>query len=137
MVRFIDYLYLFAAVAVVIVVLTPVCLFVFCTFWFSYEDYSQRVSFDSATWKDEASQSQDNPVRLRMVNDLLRRHRLVGITRAEVDELLGVPPQTGYFRKYDYVYWLGPERGFMSIDSEWLVLKFDHDKVIEARLVRD
>ena len=33
--------------------------------------------------------------------------------------------------------WLGPERGFISIDSEWLVIKFEQDRVVVARVVRD
>jgi hypothetical protein len=52
--------------------------------------------------------------------------------------LLGTPPPTAYFRDYQFVYWLGPERGFMSIDSEWLAIRFDRNgKVMEARIVRD
>ena len=36
------------------------------------------------------------------------------------------------------VYWLGPERGFMSIDSEWLTLNFDQaGKVRDVDIVRD
>ncbi len=59
------------------------------------------------------------------------------MTKTEIDESLGVPPETNYFREYDYVYWLGPERGFMSIDSEWLGIRFENDVVLEARLLRD
>lgn len=72
-----------------------------------------------------------------MVDDLLRRYKLVGMTRTEIEQLLGKPPSTQYFPSYDYVYWLGPERGFISIDSEWLCVKFKNDKVIEARICRD
>ena len=43
-------------------------------------------------------------IRVRMVDDLLARHKLVGMARAQVEELLGVPPATPYFREYDYVY---------------------------------
>jgi hypothetical protein len=100
------------------------------------EEYFSRVPFDSAAWK-AAEPDVANPVRLRMVDDLLRRHRLVGKGKAEIDELLGRPTQTGHFADYDYVYWLGPERGFISIDSEWLVLKLEHGKVVQARVVRD
>ena len=36
------------------------------------------------------------------------------------------------------VYWLGDERGYMSIDSEWLVVRLDGEgKVAEYRIVRD
>src|SRR5262245_35322630 len=100
-------------------------------------EYVNRLPFDPAAWKGADLADGRNPARLRMVDDLLRRHRLVGMAQAEVDELLGVPPRTGYFRDYDYVYWLGPERGFISIDSEWLVLKFEQGRVARARIVRD
>ena len=72
-----------------------------------------------------------------MVDDLLARYELVGMTRAAVDELLGVPPDTAYFTDFDYVYWLGRERGFISIDSEWLCLDFEDGVVVDARLMRD
>ena len=35
-----------------------------------------------------------------MVDDLLHRHRLRGMTREEVVSLLGTPPETNYFREY-------------------------------------
>jgi hypothetical protein len=73
-----------------------------------------------------------------MVDDLLARYHLVGMTKAAVLHLLGEDPPTGYFREFDLVYWLGPERGLMSIDSEWLVIKLDaKGTVSEASLVTD
>jgi hypothetical protein len=48
-----------------------------------------------------------------------------------------VPPPSEYFREYDYVYWLGPERGFVSIDSEWLVVRCGGDVVVSAQVVTD
>lgn len=90
--------------------------------------------FDSAKWH---AQSGYDPIRLEMVDDLMRRHRLVGMSRENLDELLGVPPDTAYSASFDYVYWLGPERGFISIDSEWLCLKFSDDVVVDARITRD
>lgn len=93
-----------------------------------------RTRFDSDAWKSVAA---DHPGKLAMVDDLLARHKLVGMTRTDVDSMLGTPPQISYFRDFDYVYWLGPERGFMSIDSEWLCIAFDEDIVVDARLMRD
>ena len=73
-----------------------------------------------------------------MVDDLLERHKLDEMTRAEVVALLGEPDATPYFREWDMVYWLGPERGLMGIDSEWLVLRLDeHQHVVEHRVVTD
>ena len=70
---------------------------------------------------------------------LMGRDRLIfeGTSRAQLEALLGVPPETPYFREYDYVYWLGPERGFISIDSEWLVVKINEGVVVTAKIVKD
>ena len=73
-----------------------------------------------------------------MVDDLLRDVPLKGRTRAEVVALLGEPKPTSYFKEYDLVYWLGPERGLMSIDSEWLVIRLDSLGVVaQTDLVTD
>src|SRR5262245_45272558 len=99
-------------------------------------DYASRTSFDSAKWKAENRRGADS-IRIRMVDDLLRHHRLVGMQRIQLEELLGVPPPSSYFSDYDYVYWLGPERGAFSIDSEWLVVKCDRDVVVVVEVVTD
>jgi hypothetical protein len=93
-------------------------------------------AFDAAAWQDEAQVQQG--VRLKMADRLIARNTLYRKSRAEVVQLLGEPPPTGYFADWDLVYWLGPERGFISIDSEWLVLRLDQDRrVVHYRIVRD
>ena len=72
-----------------------------------------------------------------MADGLLKSNALIGKRRQEIVALLGEPPATSYFSEWDMVYVLGPERGFISIDSEWLVLRLEHGRVAEARLVRD
>jgi hypothetical protein len=113
--------------------------------WFPFAYIATKIfsepfhvrSFDSVEWKNSLS-DKTNRVRLQMVDDLLASGRLIGLTRAEVIATLGVPPQTNYFREYDFVYWLGLQRGFAGIDSEWLVIKLDDDgRVREAKLVND
>ena len=92
--------------------------------------------FDPAVWRDEV-QVQDG-VRLGMADRLLARRSLLGRTRAEVVAVLGEPPPTGYFADWDMVYWLGLERGWIRIDSEWLVLRLGKDgRVVDGRIVRD
>jgi hypothetical protein len=93
-------------------------------------------AFDPVAWRDE-SQVQRG-VRLGMADRLIARRTLLGKTRAEVVELLGEPPPTEYFADWDMVYWLGPERGFISIDSEWLVLRLAEDgRVVDNLILRD
>lgn len=108
--------------------------------WFFFGDSIQerwnRQRFDSVAW--QSGQSRTNAVRIRMVDDLLRRHSFRGMTRDQVTTLVGEPDKTEYFRDWDMVYWLGPERGVMSIDSEWLVFRLDgQKKITDYRIVRD
>jgi hypothetical protein len=73
-----------------------------------------------------------------MAGDLVENQKLIGLTRPEVIAMLGEPPMQEYFKNYDLVYYLGPERGFMSIDSEWLVLEFGPDgRITKAIIARD
>ncbi len=93
-------------------------------------------AFNPAGWQADAEVG--SGVRQQMADRLLARGTLIGLTREEAVGLLGEPPATGYFSDWDLVYWLGPERGFIGIDSEWLVLRLGADgRVVEARLVTD
>lgn len=61
-----------------------------------------------------------------MVDSLLKKLDLQGMTRAEIDALLGPKTQTPYFDDWDLVYYLGPGRYGDAIgDSEWLVIRFN------------
>ena len=94
--------------------------------------------FDPVVWQDSIQVYSDLKPRGCMVDDLLAHYKLVGMTRAEIVRLLGEPRPTAYFREFDLVYWLGSERGWLSIDSEWLVMKLDGTgRVLEAKLVTD
>lgn len=109
--------------------------------WFSM--YGRSIFFNdsvfnSTAWKSTLNAEVTNqPIRQKMVDDLLSRYRLVGMKKKEIDHLLGKPPATGYFKDFDYVYWLGPERSFISIDSEWLCIKFKNNVASEATLMSD
>lgn len=108
--------------------------------WFllgdTVQEHLRRRPFDAAAWQGEKTITND--VRIRMVDDLLRRHKFRGMTREQVSAILGKPDKTEYFKEWDLVYWLGPERGSMSLDSEWLVFRLDSQKkVTELRIMRD
>ena len=103
---------------------------------YAIKERLRRQPFDKTVWQGQKDFRDD--VRIRMVDDLLRRHDFHSKTRHQVTAVLGEPDETDYFKEWDMVYWLGPERGFMSIDSEWLVIQLDDDKkVTEYRIVRD
>ena len=77
--------------------------------------------------------------RVYMVDDFLNKYNLNGLTIDEVKTLLGAPTKTSYFQEdNNIVYYLGNERGLISIDSEWLVIDFDDIKeVVKYEVVRD
>lgn len=109
--------------------------------WFCFGDVIHkrlsRQPFDPAVWK-AADRNFTNTVRIRMVDDLLRRHRFRGMTRGQIIGLIGEPDATEYFKDWDLVYRLGPERGFIGIDSEWLVFRLDGENhVIDFKIVSD
>lgn len=73
-----------------------------------------------------------------MVDDLLRSRQLKGLSRAQVETILGPPDETSYFPEWDMVCWLGPERGWIRIDSEWLVIRLDAQGLVsDYQLARD
>jgi hypothetical protein len=99
-------------------------------------EWWHRERFAAVGWQSEGGRA--DAVRIRMVDDLLRRHRFGGMSREQVTAIVGEPDKTNYFSDWDMVYWLGPERGFMGIDSEWLVFRLDGEKrVSEYEIVRD
>ncbi len=103
----------------------------------SIRERLSRQRFDPVAWKTD-DRSYTNAVRIRMVDDLLQRHSFRGMTREQVVALVGEPDKTEYFKEWDLVYWLGPEHGFISMDSEWLVFHLDSQKkVTDLRIVGD
>jgi hypothetical protein len=73
------------------------------------------------------------------VDDLVAKKRLDGLTRRDLESLLGPGDQTNKWKDWDLVYHLGPERrGLFRIDSEWLVIRFGaSDRVAKYRIVGD
>jgi len=73
-----------------------------------------------------------------MVDDMLEKHELMGMEKDQVYELLGFDTPNAYFKEDDnWVYWLGMERGLISIDSEWLVITFEDEKVADYYITTD
>lgn len=76
--------------------------------------------FDQDRWFAEPEE------RSEMAGHLLSEGNLKGMSRAEITALLGEQEEDAYFQEENnFVYYLGAERGFPSVDSEWLVIWFD------------
>jgi hypothetical protein len=76
--------------------------------------------------------------RHRIADGLLLTDSLIGKNRDDIVQMLGVPPDAKRLRDGVLVYPLGAQRGFASVDSEWLVILLDANGIaFEARLVHD
>jgi hypothetical protein len=100
-------------------------------------NWTHRERFTAAGWQANDRTDDMWPTRLRMIDDLIARHALTGLSRDSVRALLGPADSTSYWKDWDAVYQLGPERGLIRIDSEWLVLRFSDDRVAGWEIVRD
>ena len=115
-----------------------VALFFYVFAWSTLRDYFNQQVFDPAIWQANAPFNVDEPPkRQMMVRDLLKNHLHLGISRQEVEILLGEPVAGKKVDGVDYIYLLGPERGFSGIDFEWLGLKFTNDKLEEVTIFTD
>ena len=92
-------------------------------------------SFDSSQWKSVVRS--DDYSRQDMVGSLIWSDTLAGTTRSAMLTLLGPDCECAYFKEWDLVYWLGPDRSFLSLDSEWLVVRFDNAGHFADALVTD
>jgi len=81
----------------------------------------------------------DETERVYIVNDLLNKYKLNGMTMDEVTTLLGTPIESSKFQDDNKIeYNLGNERGFISIDTESLIIEFDDSKkVVNYSVVRN
>lgn len=94
-----------------------------------------RGAFEAAAWREADLSTRD---RAGMAPDLIASGRIDGLDRTGVVELLGEPTATDKFASSDLVYLLGPERGLMAIDHQWLLIELDgRGRVAAYRIVED
>ena len=93
---------------------------------------SQRLPFNAAGWRRGSWDDEQPRTRQRMANDLVARKRLDGMTRREVQEMLGLGDHTEHWKDWHLRYRLG-RAGYLSfLDWDWLVIRFGADGRVEA-----
>lgn len=116
-----------------------VCAAILAALMILYVVFYSPLPFVESMWNPEVA-ARNDPLhkKARMADRLVSSKALIGKPRQEIAQMLGEPSPTGYFKDWDMVYNLGSERGFMAIDSEWLVIRLDNSGVaVEADVVRD
>jgi hypothetical protein len=102
-------------------------------FFFSFGYYPSE-DFNSTLWK------QDESKRIELIDDLLNQKLLDNLSKNGVIELLGNPlTNNGYYKTTgrDMIYYLGQERNPFGVDSEWLLIWLENDKVIRYEVWSD
>ena len=92
-----------------------------------------RIDFER--WKIDKNGAMG--YRLTIADRIIAQHVLIGLSKKEVIEKLGDDGPTQYFKDYNLVYRIGNERGFLGIDSEWLVMKIINEKVNSVDILKD
>jgi hypothetical protein len=104
--------------------------------WFcigpSVSNLMHRQKFDAELWRNPDKIEQDImwPPRLCMVDHLMSSGQLDGLTSDQVVQLLGHSHDKSFpfgAKSCDIHYYLGPDRGFWGMDSEWLFITFGKD----------
>jgi hypothetical protein len=104
--------------------------------WVEWHRRYPGRAFDAVAWKDPVQVARG--VRGPTADRLVAWKSLLGKTRSQVVQLLGEPVEAKAFPEWDSVYFVGPERGFISIDDEWLGLRFGPDgRVVKCQLTTD
>ncbi len=93
--------------------------------------YEYHHTFSTSRWLANPGK------RTAIVDDLLEKYELVGMTEADVTALLGEPDNDyGYFTADNrYVYYMGEGEKLISFDSEWLILDFT-DGIVSDYYIR-
>ena len=94
--------------------------------------YKCEHTFTTSRWLNYPEE------RVKIVDDLFRKQALVGLSKDKVIDLLGPETENAYFKEPgNMVYYLGPERGLISVDSEWLVIELDDNVVVDYQIKHD
>ncbi len=98
---------------------------------------SDTMTFNKELWTENTEEAKDLSPRQKMLQDVV--NKLDGKSKQEVIALLGKPNDIGYFSENDqeFVYYLGGERNFISIDSEWLLVEFDKNGKFEKYFIHN
>ena len=67
-----------------------------------------------------------------MLDDLLSKHNLLGMTQEQVQELLGPSEKPSGKERIALSYRLGKEKGVFVIDDMWLTIEFVDGRAVKV-----
>ncbi len=110
-----------------LVALVSVSLLVFLLLINTMGNHFVEKEFSSSIWKA------DKESRIEMIDDLVSKKIIDDLPVWQTITLLGMPEEDCYFYQsgHDMLYYLGPERSYFSIDSEFLLIWLNDDNFVE------
>lgn len=110
-----------------------ICLSLFVGAFYQLWVNEQKSNFSLSKWIEEPRE------RIWMVDDLMSQYDFIGMDVLTLESIIGKATDTSYFEApRRLIYYLGDERGFISIDSEWLVFDFNEVGIVtKVNIMRD
>ena len=110
-----------------------ICLSLFVGAFYQLWVNEQKSNFSLSKWNEEPRE------RIWMVDDLMSQYDFIGMDVLTLESIIGKATDTSYFEApRRLIYYLGDERGLISIDSEWLVFDFSEEGVVtKVNIMRD
>lgn len=93
--------------------------------------------FEARLWRTASGDRRENP-RLRMADDLMKRHLKPGMVREQVRALLGAPDVSSKFDEQQNrdCYGIGNDPA-VGIDPEWIAIQYDRvGRIVGMRIER-
>lgn len=92
-------------------------------------NYNSRIEFNHIKWKEWQETEAAPSLRWDMTNDLIKKHKLKGLSITEITDLLGEPDSKN---KTEFRYYLGMSRH--GIDTGSLILIIENAKIIDYKV---
>ncbi|MCT2344763.1 hypothetical protein [Niallia taxi] len=97
---------------------------IICLYLLTVNEY--KSIFTTEKWLEQETE------RTFMIDNLLKEHPLKGKQKKDIISLLGQETAEANFKEKDnMVYLLGAERGFISMDTEWLIIHFNDENIAD------
>lgn len=98
---------------------------------FSSCTYETGSDFNSKKWKNSSLHLEENwDLRWKMMNDLRDKHKLIGMTKTNIEQLLGEPTS---INNKEFYYNLGMTG--KGINTGTLLIKFDEHNIVQKIIV--
>lgn len=111
---------------IISIITSPVIYIGLIFLWITLSTQYPHKDFNKEKWNSDIES------RFEYADDLVDNNLLIGLTKTEVETMLGEPDSEN---ANTLTYYIGfSPRHFIGIDPDWLEIKFENGKVINVRI---